>query len=151
MGNWRTVHVVGTMSAVDAATLRRTLDWGDYMSVSRAERDMPPEVECLSFSTVMPGLCGLGAWPAERMDRSGNLHERDYSVADVHRALEALVHLTPSMLLKVHCGGERESLECVATISVGEGLVVTRPPEVEKITGPSEDQMLGNLFTNLYR
>jgi hypothetical protein len=128
MGNWRTVEMHGTMSAADAVLLRKALDWGDYLRDRRHE-DMPLDVECLSFSTVTPGLAGLGAWPAETVNRCGNLHERDYSVADVHRALEVLVHLAPSLLLKVHCGGERESDVCVATISVGEGLVVTGRPE----------------------
>jgi hypothetical protein len=150
MGNWRTVHVTGTMSAADAAALREMLDWGDYLS-PRSGRDIPLDAECLSFSSLSPGLCGLGDWPAERMDRSGNLHERDYSVADVHKALEALVHVAPSMLLKVHCGGEWESDECVATISVGEGLVVTGKPEVEKIAGPPQEQMMANLMRNLLR
>lgn len=148
MGNWRTVNMTGTMTAADAATLRRLLDWGDYM-INRPE--MPSEVECLTFSSHSPGLCGLNDWPAPTVTRCGNLHERDYSVADVHRALEALVHVAPSMLLKVHCGGEYESDICVATISVGEGLVVTGKPEVETITGPSVAQMQANLMRNLLR
>jgi hypothetical protein len=145
VGNWRTVNVTGTMTAADAAKLREALDQGDYSAL----RDMPPDVDCLSFSSVHPGLCGLGAWPAEKVSRRGNLHERDYSVEDVATALRALVHIAPSMLLKVHCGGEYESDECVATISVGEGLVAVGKPERATIEGPSEDQMLGNLFRNM--
>ena len=148
MGNWRTVNVVGTMSAEHAAKLRRLLDWGDYVTVV----DEPPrDAECLSFSTRHPGLCGLGDWPAETMNAAGNLHERDYSVEDVATALRVLIHHAPSMLLKVHCGGEYEADECVATISVGEGLVVVGKPEVATITGPSLQQMHGNLLRNLLR
>jgi|SRR6185437_7557014 len=147
MGNWRTVNVVGTMSAQHAAALRELLDWGDYSHL----RDVPPDVDCLSFSSVRPGLCGLGAWPAEHMNRRGNLHERNYSVEDVATALRALISVAPSMLLKVHCGGEYESDECVATISAGEGLVAVGEPERETIEPPSEGQMLGHLFTNLTR
>src|SRR5580692_570432 len=143
MGNWRTVNVVGTMSGLHAATLLLLLDQGDYVS-REAQREVPPEVDCLSFSSVHPGLCGLGAWPAEQMNRCGNLHERDYSVADVAKALGALVHIAPSMLLLVHCGGEYESEQCVATISVGEGLVVVGKPERETVDTPSDDQVLGN-------
>jgi hypothetical protein len=146
MGNWRTVNVVGTMAAGDAVNLRRLLDYGDY------DYDcdhVPRDAECLAFSTVHPGLCGLGAWPAETMNRCGNLHERDYSVQDVAKALEALVRFAPSMLLKVHCGDEYESEQCVATISVGEGLVVVGKPERETVDTPSDDQMLGNLYRNL--
>jgi hypothetical protein len=148
MGNWRTVTITGTMSAADSAKLRALLDWGDYMS---RDHQPPPETDCLSFSTAHPGLCGLGNWPAEKMDRSGNLHERDYSVEDVAAALRVLVHAAPSMLLKVHCGGEYESDECVATISVGEGLVVTGKPEKATVDGPSTAQMQANLMANLYR
>ena len=55
------------------------------------------------------------------------------------------------MMLKVHCGGEYESAECVATISVGEGLVVVGKPERETVDGPSDAQMQENLFRNLMR
>ena len=150
MGNWRTVNITGTMSAADAAKLRELLDWGDYMSPS-AGGFSPPGVDCLSFSTHTPGLCGLGAWPAETVNRCGNLHERDYTVEDVYKALEVLVAVAPSMLLTVHCGGEYESDECVATILVGEGLVFTREPAVATIAAPSTEQMLGNLAANLWR
>ena len=148
MGNWRTCNIAGTMSAEHAATLREALDYGDYTASIDA---MPPGVDCLAFSSAHPGLCGLGAWPAETMNRCGNLHERDYSVQDVAKALEALVRIAPSMLLLVHCGGDWESDVCVATIHVGEGLVAIGTPMVEKVTGPSESQMLGNLATNLLR
>jgi hypothetical protein len=84
MGNWRTVNIAGTMSAADAARLYDLLDWGDYAG---RDRDVPREAECLSFSSAHPGLAGLGAWPDTTMDRRGNLHERDYTVEDVHRAL----------------------------------------------------------------
>jgi len=148
MGNWRTCNIAGTMSAEHAATLREALDYGDYTASIDA---MPPGVDCLAFSSAHPGLCGLGAWPAETMNRCGNLHERDYSVQDVAKALEALVRIAPSMLLKVHCGGEYESEQCVATISVGEGLVVVGKPERETVDVPSDEQVLGNLARNLLR
>ena len=108
VGNWRTVNVTGTMSAEHAARLRELLDWRDY---GYAGHEPPHGTDCLSFSSIMPGLAGLGAWPATEISRSGNLHERDYSVEDVATALRALVLLAPSMMLKVHCGGEYESAE----------------------------------------
>lgn len=145
VGNWMTVNMAGTMSAEHALRLHAALDTGDGFEPACEE------AFCLAFSSMRPGLCGLGAWPAETVSRCGNLHERDYSVRDVAKALEALVHIAPSMLLKVHCGGEYESGECVATISVGEGLVVVGPPEVATIEAPSDDQMMGNLLRNLLR
>lgn len=150
MGNWRTCNLTGTMTETDAATLRDLLDYGDIMS-DKASESWGKPWSCLLYSSHTPGLCGLGAWPQPVVNACGNLAERDYSVADVHKALEALVIHAPSMLLKVHCGGDWESDECVATVSVGEGLVRTGKPEVEKIAGPSEAQMMGNLMTNLMR
>ena len=120
---------------------RQHENWGNW--------DKP--FACLSFNARHPGLCGINAWPAETMDVRGNLAERDYSVGDVAAALESLVRIAPSMLLKVHCGGEYESGECVATISVGEGLVVTGPPEREHLDAIPEGQMKVNLLRNLMR
>ena len=144
MGNWRTVNIIGTMSAEHAALLRDLLDEGpDYA------RGWDQDYACLTFSRARPGLGSLGTWPAEQMSARGNLSERDYSVEDVAKALRALVEVAGSMLLKVHCGGEYESDECVATISVGEGLVVTGKPEIATIDGPSHDQVREHLFRNL--
>lgn len=125
MGNWRSVNIAGTMSAEHAAVLLDLLD-----ERPNYERGWDQPYACLTFSRDCPSLCGLNEWPAEHMDRCGNLAERDYRVEDVTKALEALVLAAPSMLLKVHCGGDWESETCVATISVGEGLVVTGKPEV---------------------
>lgn len=153
MGNWRTVNIAGEMSAEHASVLLDLLDYGDYGDDEgeRWGRVWGAPYACLSFSRSRPGLCGLGAWPAAKMNRAGNLAERDYSVEDVAGALRALVPTAPSMLLKVHCGGDWESDECVATVSVGEGLVVVGKPEVATIDGPSEAQMHANLMRNLLR
>ena len=159
MGNWRTVNITGTMSAADSAKLLGLLNYGSYADEERYRHVWDAPYACLSFSLTSPGLCGLGEWPRGPEDidgtvhvsRCGNLAERDYGVQDVAIALEALVREAPSMLLKVHCGGEWESEECVATISVGEGLVVTGGPEMEKVDGPSEAQIHVNFLRNLMR
>lgn len=145
MGNWRTVNVTGTMSEADAQALRAhlTYDFGDTATFDR----FGP----LSFSRKSPSLCGLNDWPRETVNACGNLAERDYSVEDVADELRKLVHIAPSMLLKIHCGGEYESDDCIATISVGEGIVAVGKPEQAKVAGPSEAQMLGNFFANLMR
>jgi hypothetical protein len=146
MGNWRTVHVTGSMTEDHARALSDLLDRGD-------DDDWPgwgEPYECLGFSSSRPGLHGLGAWPAAKVDRTGNIG-KDCSVQEVADALRALVCIAPTMLLKVHCGGDWESSECVATISVGEGCVVTGEPEVATIDGPPDEQMLRDLMTNLTR
>lgn len=150
MGNWRTVNMSGSMSAGDAAKLTRILEY-DFGSGADGLKVWSEPYACLAFNPRNPGLCGLGAWPRETVSACGNLAERGYSVDDVRKALDALVIIAPSMLLKVHCGGEYESDECVATISVGEGLVVVGKPERATVAGPSTDQMMGNLFANLMR
>jgi len=159
MGDWMTVNITGSMTAGDAAELRRVLDRSGIDDAGVMDEDALKEwasywehpYACLSFNSRRPGLAGIGAWPAETVNRCGNLAERDYSVEDVAGALSALVRIAPSMLLKVHCGGPYESQTCVATISVGEGLVVTGAPERETVDGPSEGQILGNFITNLSR
>jgi len=150
VGNWRTCNVVGTMSEDDAAKLRELLDYGDIMSERAGEAWSRP-YSCLLYSSHSPGLCGLGAWPAATMNACGNLAERDFSVGDVAEGLRALADRAPSMLLKVHCGGDWESDKCVATISVGEGLVRVGKPEQATVAGPSEEQMMGNFLANLMR
>lgn len=149
MGNWRTVNITGTMRPEDALALCRLLDTAGTFGTGHEVWDAP--YACLSFDTLRPGLCGIGRWPAARTDAAGNLAERDFTVEDVADALRALVHVAPSMLLKVHCGGDWESDECVATISVGEGLVVVGKPEQAKVMGPSVEQVHGNLLRNLLR
>lgn len=147
MGNWRLVNVTGTMSARDVAALR------EYLGYSFSVRDDPAwdRFGPLSFDRDKPSPCGLNAWPAERVNACGNLAERDYSAEDVAEELRKLVHVAPSMLLKVHCGGDWESTECVATISAGEGLVAVGKPEVATLQSPSDAQMLGNFYQNLLR
>ena len=147
MGNWRTVNMEGTMSAAHAAALLRLLNTGpDYRWPGWSE-----PYACLSFSIAHPGLAGLGAWPAERVSRCGNLAERNYDAEDVANALRALLHHAPTMLLKVHCGADYESEKCIATISVGEGLVVVGPPERETVSPAPDDQMMENFMRNLLR
>ena len=101
MGNWRTVNITGTMTAADASALRARLAY----TYERGDPGMD-NFGPLSFSIESPGLCGLGDWPAGQVSRCGNLAERDYSPEDVAEELRKLVHIAPSMLLKVHCGGD---------------------------------------------
>jgi hypothetical protein len=148
MGNWRTVNITGTMTDEDARKLHGVLDRGDDIGHWPGWGE---PYACLSFRSLRPSICGLGTWPTPIMNCCGNLAERDYSVQDVADALTALMPVAPSMLLKVHCGGEYESSECVVTVSTGEGLVVVGKPEVASVAGPSDEQMLGNFVQALAR
>ena len=145
MGNWRSISMSGTIAAAEVEPLRARLAYS-YDRPDGFDNFGP-----LSFSTERPSLCGIGCWPAAQVNAAGNLAERDYSPEDVRAELERLLEIAPSMILVVHCGGDWESEQCVATIRTGEGLAVLMPPEVEKVTGPSEAQVMGNLVANLYK
>lgn len=144
MGNWRTVNVKGSMTREDVAALRAYLGYSFTPGDEAMGRFGP-----LSFARAQPSICGLNDWPAETMDRAGNLAERGYSVDAVAEHLRELVDIAGSMLLVVHCGGEYESEECVATIRVGEGLVAVGKPEVKRVGGMSDEQMTGNFLRAL--
>ena len=144
MGNWRTVNITGTISDNDVPALRERLGYSYERNFT--EQHFGP----LSFSTDRPSLAGLNNWVAPTVFACGNLAERDYSVEDVADELRDLVTIAPSMLLKVHCGGDWESEECIATISVGEGIVAVGKAEVAKVAPVSDAQAAGNLMINLY-
>lgn len=132
------------MTSQDAVALREWLGYTHDVGDPGWERFGP-----LSFNRRSPSLCGLNDWPAPAVNRSGNLAERDYSVESVAECLRELVKVAPSMLLIVHCGGERESTECVATIRVGEGLVAAGKPEVAEIEPVSAAQAELNVLRAL--
>jgi hypothetical protein len=121
MGNWRTVNIVGTIAPNDLPAARAFVNTGDDYS-----RFHP--LCNYGFS-----LCGLGDWTAEEVLACGNLSERDYSVEDVAETLRQMVAVVPSLALKVHCGGDYESEDCVATITVAGGNVFVDPAEVAKL------------------
>lgn len=133
MGNWTTVNLRGTLAAehLDAATEFVTPN-ADYSNF-----------HCLSHGT---GLFGLGRWVAEEIHGDGNLAERDYDAEDVAETLRALVEVAPSLRLKVHVGGDYESLDCVATVTAQDGTVTVGPPERATLTALSEDVARGRLF-----
>lgn len=126
MGNWMTVQIVGTVAAADLPALRRWV---------RTEGDWDRFHPLCYFG---PSLCGLGDWTAETMDTVGNLAERDYSAQDVADALRQAVALAPSLNLKVHCGGDYESSDVVATVTAVDRVVTVGEPE--KATLPEVDE-----------
>lgn len=146
MGNWRTVNVTGTIAEADITPLRARLGYTHEPGDPGWEHFGP-----LSFNLDKPSLCGLNNWVRPNVSAAGNLAERDYTPEDVRAELQELLTIAPSMMLVVHCGGDWESDECVATIRTGEGLAVLLPPEVEKVTGPSEGQIMGNFLANMLR
>lgn len=143
MGNWRTVSMTGMIAAAETGPLREELGYSVRRNTG-FDRFGP-----LSFDIDSPSLCGLNDWVAATVNRCGNLAERGYTPEDVRAELERLLRIAPSMMLVVHCGGDYESLDCVATIGTGEGLAVLLPPEVAKIEGISDEQARHNLMQAL--
>jgi len=149
MGNWRTIHIIGTCPPEQVGPLREALcyDW-------RKEKYNDPESRWrgihgpLTF-TPQPSIFGINDWPEEYMDRSGNCSERDYDVEDIAQHLQELLQVAPGLNIKVHCGGDCESQETVATITVEAGQVVVGSPETPRVRGVSSVEAVGNLFVGL--
>lgn len=140
MGNWRTVNIEGTIDQADVPAAIARVEIGDDWA------DFHP----LAF--VGLSLCGLGRWiPRDggQILQIGNLAERDYSVEDVAGALRTLVAVAPSLTVRVHCGGDWESQECVATITVADGEVSVGPPQVETVGQGMDGQAEGRLLRML--
>lgn len=121
MGNWRTVNIVGQVAEAEVAALRAALVY---------DLDNWDNFGPLAFAADRPGLAGLGDWVRPRISAHGNLAERDYSVEDVAEALRRLLLVAPSLDVRVHCGGDWESEECVATVTASGGQVRVGPPLV---------------------
>lgn len=121
MGNWRTVHLKGTCAPEHVPELRAFL--------SRGFTD--PGWGCLHSG----GIWGLQNWAGETFEAVGNLGERDFEPEDVAEELRKIIRdVAPSLKAQVDCGADRESLECVATVLVGEdSTVAVLPPAVDTI------------------
>lgn len=137
MGNWRRVRIVGTCAPAEVSALLEAT--AEPNLEDRSERR---EYHCLTRGS---GIMGLHDWPAEHMDVTGCLAERDYTVDDVAARLTKLLAVAPSLTLRVHCGGDYESEECIATIVVGDGTVLVGNPEVSHVHPPSEAQVSENV------
>lgn len=130
MGNWRTVHLQGSVERADWYGLRVRLAV-DYES---------PYWGCLHSG----GLFGIQNWAetnlkdvGSRVEFSsyGNLGERDFSPEDVAEAVRKIrTQVAPSLIVRIDCGGDYESTTCVATVIVGEnGDVAVMPPMVQEL------------------
>lgn len=123
MGNWMTVNIVGSIAAADLPAAKAFVNTGDDYN-----RFHPLCHDGFSFY-------GLGDWTAENIQACGNLSERDYTVEDVAATLRQMVAVVSSLRVKVHCGGDYESEDCVATVTVADGVVTVGPAEVPKVGG----------------
>lgn len=125
MGNWRRVWIVGTFPADQVEPLRAAFS--------------KPENPCDDWPEYHPlligvGLASLGNWPAPVVNAVGNLYERDFSPEDVRDACERyVIPVAPGADLKIHCGGDYESAECVGTVTVADGTATLGKAEVKTL------------------
>lgn len=139
MGNWTTVHISGACSKDDLPALSKAVN-------AYKNNDDWSQFHCLCNTG---GLCGLGDWPGETISAIGNLAERDYGAKSVAEQLEELLKVAPSLTVKVHVGGDYESLNCAATVVCADGEVNVGKPEIETLPSIPEGQIQGNLMTAL--
>lgn len=138
MGNWRTVHIIGSCDPAEIGALEERL-CVDYMGDDGFENWGP-----LSWSPS-GSLCGVNSWVAPTMNTVGNLAERDYVPEDVADELRRLVEVAPSLTLLVHCGDDWESTECVATIVVAGGNVTVEDPQVNHLREVTQDESMARV------
>jgi hypothetical protein len=145
MGNWMTVMIEGTCDEAEVGPLTEFLTAPDWRSDDDAGWDR------LGPLSISEGLAGIGAWPARVMMRIGNCYERGYTPEDVAEQLRRCLEVAPSLDVKVHCGGDYESLKVRASVLCRGGEVGVGEPAREEIPPIPEDQMLGNLLKALSR
>lgn len=141
MGNWRTVEMHGACPADQVESLRK------YITLPPRVEDWNSDFQEGPLSFMGISLCGLGDWPAEAINAYGNLFERDYAVEDVAAHLMRIVdNAAPGLTLTVHCGGDNESKECIATIEVADGEVEICAPKRERLADFDQDRTLGRFL-----
>ena len=138
MGNWRSISIVGTCDESEVEALEKAITYGEDYS----------NFHCLVNTG---GLGSLGNWARSSINAMGNLSERDYSVEDVAERLRLIAETAPSLAVKVHCGGDWESKDCVATVTLQDGTTAIGEPEIDTIPALSDDAIAGRLYQQLFR
>lgn len=116
MGNWRTVHIHGTVSGMKVPALREALT--PPSTGKWTEQD--DALYCLHINS---GVFRLGNWIPDDglVNVVGNLSERDLGVGDVYDACCQIVNIDPAACFVIDIGDDFESSECIASIVVTNG------------------------------
>lgn len=139
MGNWMTVNIEGTCPASELPELKKIVS---------STGNNYENFHCLVNSG---GMAGVGDWAAEKIEASGNLAERGYSVEDVQEQLNVIGEKCPNADIKVHCGGDYESLECVNTVHLKNGIATILPPEKDNLEPLNEGKIRENFAKAIRR
>ena len=145
MGNWRTVHIVGTCAEVDVLALSAAVDMNRWL-IALDKGDDIDRFHCLLGGS---GLMGLPNWASESIDAVGNLAERDYGVEVVRDTLERLARIAPSLAVVVHCGGDFENTTCTASVVLKEGKAEIHLPQVADVGSLTNEQIQRNFLKTL--
>jgi hypothetical protein len=135
MGNWKTVRIVGTMSAEDAQKVRK------YLSCGFDSNDWG----CLHNG----GMAGLPNWGKEKVNCIGNLGERGYDEDSILKELEKISEFAPSLSISIHMGDDYERTNCVKSIVLQNGKGQILDPLIEDIGSIPQDQVEANLLAQL--
>lgn len=136
MGDWRAVQIEGTCGAEDVVALRK------HLAVGFEDERWGP--------LHNGGISGLPNWADAEIDACGNLGERGYTEECVRDELLKMSAIAPSLDVKVHCGGEDEDVECVATVTLSSGQADVGEPEVDSVATASPEQMRANMMSQLF-
>lgn len=157
MGNWRTVQIAGHMNPAEVDALRDALQIPEPPTVPYSDTSPEWEVYERAVDAVGPAsftrqgsLFGLNDWVGPTIDARGNVG-KDVSVEEIFDHLAKLVQVAPSLTVVVDVGGEWESTTCIATITVGDGVVVISDPEVSHVEGAGLGEGMERLVERLGR
>lgn len=139
MGNWTTVNITGTCNKKDLPALKKAVN--SYNDSKLLHKYGLGDWELFNCLSNTGGLCGLGDWTGETIYAIGNLAERDFTTNDIAEQLEKLVEIAPSLNLKIHVGGDYESLDCISTIECKDGQVNILEPEISTILEIPQEQI----------
>lgn len=135
--NKRAVWLVGTVSADDLPLLQ------GFVRTGRGYQGFH------ALCHYGPSLDGLNDWPALRMDVVGNLPGHGYTIDEIAEVLLWAAAFAPTLTLKVHCGGDHEDPEVVATITVEDLEVTVGPPEIARLRATTDAERVDRVVRAL--
>lgn len=141
MGNWTTVNIIGTCPADELPKLHQFVN-------AYKDNDNWDMFHCLCNTG---GLAGLGDWTGTTINAKGNLAERDYSYDSVAEELQKIGQMCPTADIKVHVGGDHETLTCIKTVHLQNGTVEIKEPEIHQLEDMSHEQFRANFFKAIMR